>query len=84
MHIINTQCLTVLGYGAGVWKCSNETVRRVGVCFNDAERRIYKRYDSQLKQFCLSGMLPVDLYVAKASLFMISNAMRSEREYFGS
>ncbi len=72
----------MLGYGAGVWKCSNETVRRAGVCFNDAVIRIfgYRRYESVRTILFEFGMLPVDLYVAKARLLMISNAMRSERE----
>ena len=82
MHIIKTQCLPVLGYGAGVWKCNNETIRRVGVCFNDAIRRIfgYRRYESVRNIVFEFGMLPVDLYVAKSRLLMVSNAMISERE----
>lgn len=82
VHIINAQCLPVLGYGAGVWKCNNDTIRRVGVCFNDAIRRVfgYRRYESVRTILFEFGMLPMDLYVAKARLLMVSNAMRSNRE----
>ena len=48
MHILKTQCLQKLIYGAGVWQCKNEQLRKFGESFNNAVRKVfgYRRFES--------------------------------------
>ena len=41
MHILITQCVPILMYGASVWSCARESLRRKSVSFNDAVRKIF-------------------------------------------
>ena len=46
MHILGTQCVPVLMYGASVRCCARESLRRISVSFKDAVRKMfhYKRW----------------------------------------
>ena len=48
MHILRTRCVPILTYGAGVWTCKNEQLRKIGVLFSKAVRKEfgYKRFES--------------------------------------
>ena len=41
MLILRTQCIPILTYGAGVWKCKNEQLRKLGASFNNAGRKVF-------------------------------------------
>ena len=82
MHIINVQCLPILGYGAGVWNVNYETKRSVGVCFNDAIRKLfhYNRWESVRNILLGFRMLPMDIYLVQSRLLLIRSAMLSNRK----
>ena len=81
MHILKTQCITILLYGAGIWKCNNEIIRKLGVSVNNAVRKVfhYKYCESVkdiLRGFCI---LPVDLSVTCSKLLLIWDGIHSNR-----
>ena len=72
MHILKTQCLPILLYGARIWSCSNEMLRKIGVSFNNAVRKVfnYMYFESVkdiLRGFCI---LPMDLCILSARLIL--------------
>ena len=47
MHILRTQRIQIVTYGAVVWKCKNDKLRKLGVPFNNAVRKVFGyRYES--------------------------------------
>jgi hypothetical protein len=81
MEILVKQCLPVLTYGVGIWNVSKEVERRIGVCFNRAVRRIFRYHDFESVKHILFGfhVLPIDLYIIRAVLLLIGNALKSSR-----
>ena len=41
MHILRTQCIPTLAYGAGVWKYKTEKLCKLSVSFNNAVRKVF-------------------------------------------
>ena len=65
-------------YGASVYSCARESLRRISVSFNDAVRKIfhYNRWKSVLRGF---GMVPMDLHLIRAKLLLLFNCILSKR-----
>ena len=40
IHILRTQCIPILTYGVGAWKCKNGQLRKLGVSFNNVVRKV--------------------------------------------
>ena len=81
MHILRTQCIQKLTYGAGVWKCKNEHLCKLVVSFNSAVRKVfsYKRFESVkgiLRDFCT---LPLDFYIDRMRLLLLYDCLKSKR-----
>ena len=81
VHIIDKQCLPILAYGAGVWCVKNEVIRKTGVTFNTAFRKIfnYKQYESVRDILFGFGLLPFDIYIKRARLLLLNAALLSNR-----
>ena len=81
MHVVNAQALPILAYGAALWKTSYETKHPIGVCFNDCIRKIfgYNRLESVRQILYGFNMLPMDLYIVRARMLLISSAINSDR-----
>ena len=81
MHILCTQCVPILMYGASVWSCARESLRRIGTSFNDAVRKIfhYNRWESVKAILRGFGMVPMDLHLIHAKLLLIFNYILSDR-----
>jgi len=81
VELIQKQCFPILTYGCGNWCMSFESKRRVSVCYNRAIRRVFRYKDYESVKHIMFGfnMLPMDLYLVKANLCLIGNALRSNR-----
>ena len=68
-------------YGASVWSCARESLRRISVSFNDAVRKIfhYNRLESVRAILRGFGMVLMDLHLIHARLLLLFNCMLSER-----
>ena len=80
MHILGTQCVQILMYGASVWSFARESLRRINVSFNDAVRKIfhYNRWESVRAVLRVFGMVPMDLHLIRAKLLLLFNYILSE------
>ena len=81
MHILSTQRVLILMYGASVWSCARESLRRISVSFNDAVRKIfhYNRWESVRVVLRGFGMVPMDLHLIRAKLLLLFNCILCER-----
>ena len=72
MHILGTQYVPILMYGASVWSCAGESLRRIGISFNDAVRKIfhYNRWESVRAVLRGFGMVPMELHLIRAKLLL--------------
>jgi hypothetical protein len=82
MHVLRTQALPILSYGAGVWKVGFKVKQRIGVVWNDCVRKVfgYRRCESIRNVLYGFGMLPMDLFIIRARFLLISSAIRSDRK----
>ena len=79
VEIVVKQCLSILSYCVDMWRVVVEELRKCNVCFNTCFRRIfnYCKYES-VKQVLLGfRVLSFDLFVLRARLILISNALKS-------
>ena len=81
MYVLRTQCIPILTYGAGVWRCTSEILRGIGVTFNNAIRKVfhYRKFESVKDILRGFDMLPMDLYVKRVRLLLLFHCMKSER-----
>ena len=82
VHIINTQCVTILLNGCEVWACSYEELRKVKVFLSDSMRRVFNMSRrSSVKELMLRfGLMPADLSVVRSNVCFGLKCLRSDRE----
>ena len=73
--------MSILMYGASVWSCAREYLRRISISFNDAVRKIfrYNKWKSVRAVLRGFGMIPMDLHLISVKLLLLFNCMLSER-----
>jgi hypothetical protein len=81
MYVLRTQCIPILTYGAGVWRCNSEALRGIGVTFNNAVRKVfhYRKFESVKDILRGFGILPMDLYIKRVRLVLLFDCLKSER-----